>query len=727
MIMGTAAYMPPEQAKGKTVDQRADTWAFGVVFYEMLTGKTLFSGETVAETLAFVMTKEPEWDSLPAQTPLRIRELLKRCLTKDPRRRIQAIGEARISIEDTIARPETEIATASTVARTGHRSPRFSGVLPWAVAIVLGTALALALAALWQPSGALPTVRVNADLGADVFLNQNNGAAAFLSPDSSIFAFIGRGINGKELLYIRKLDNLRADPLTGTEGAHSAFFSPDGKWIGFFADGKLKKISVTGGAAITLCDAPNDRGGAWGDDGNIVFTPDPTSPLFRVGSAGGTPQQLTKFEMLEKDALEVTHRWPQVLPGSKVLLFTSNIVTGSYANAFLIAQSLVTGERKVLQRGGFYARFLVGGYITYVHENTLFVAPFDSRKLQLTAPPVPAIDGVSTYSNNGVSQMAFSDTGTAVYLPGTDFGGGFQLDWLDRQGKTPPLRSSLANIWSPRFSPDGHKIALESSDRQRNIWIYEWSRDTLSRLTDGIEDRVPVWSPGGERIIFRSSRAGAANIFSQRSDGTGDVQRLTESKNMQTPNSFHPSGKFLAYEELNGPNGMDIMILPLEGSESTGWKPGKPSVFLGTQWMEQSAMFSPDGRWIAYQSNETGKTEVYVRPFPGPGGKWQISSDGGSFPVWSRTTKELFYRSNDMRIMVAPYTVIGDSFKADKPKLWSDGQFSERVGNPTYDVHPDGQRFAVIKQQNPTATANRVVFIFNFFDELRRIAPVSKK
>jgi serine/threonine-protein kinase len=724
IILGTAAYMPPEQAKGKTVDNRADVWAFGVVLFEMMTGRMVFAGESAAETMAFVMTKEPEWSALPAGTPPRVRELIRRCLIKDPRRRLQSIGDARIAVEEALADPEPE--TTFLPAATKQAQSRLARSMPWAVAAVLGVAFAAAVAVLLRTPDPTAPAHVSADLGVEVVLDAGNGTALCLSADGSMLAFVGRPARGRQQLYLRRLDQLKASPLQGTEGARNCFFSPNGQWIAFFADGKLKKISASGGSAVALADAMNGRGGSWGDDQNIVFTPSPSSPLFRIGSAGGTPEQLTKLAKEGNEPAEVTHRWPQMLPGSKAVLFTSSPITGSYRGASIVVQSLLTGERKVLQRGGFYGRYLSSGHLSYVHEGTLFIAPFDLKKLELTGQPVPALDGLSTYSNNGTAQIAFSSTGTAVYVPGTDFTDYYDLAWMARDGKTTPLRSTPGNIWNPRFSPDGRRVAIDLFDKQRNIWIYDWARDTISRLTDGQDDRFAVWNPDGRRVAFQSARSGSSNLFWQRADGTGEVQRLTDSRGQQIPTSFHPSGKFLAFSELNvqSDTSNDIMILPLEGDESAGWKPGKPTVFLGTKSDEMRPMFSPDGHWLAYESNATGRVEVYVRQFPlSAAVARQVSSGGGSFPVWSRTKKELFYRSDDLKLMVVPYTVEGDSFKADKPSLWTDSAVQNRETNWSFDLHPDGQRFGLIGVA-PTAGASsdKLIFIFNFFDEVRRLA-----
>ena len=725
VILGTAAYMSPEQARGKSVDRRTDVWAFGCVLYEMLTGKRAFEGEEVTDILARIITQEPDWNALPAAAPPSIRRLLDRCLRKDLRRRLADVADARIELEELKEEPQS--APAERVAR------RSAG--RWAIASALTFVLgALAVFLAWSPwrtpSPPAP-LRLSTELGAEASMAINTSAALALSPDGHMLAFVGVKA-GKTQLYIRRLAQLEAAPLAGTDDATNPFFSPDGQWIAFFSGGMLRKMSITGGAAVTLADAPTGRGGAWGEDGNIVFAPNAATGtnLQRVSSAGGKVESQTN--LAEGEAVQ---RWPQVLPGGKGILYTANLIGAtSFDDANIVVRPLPTGSPRIVQRGGYYGRYLPSGHLVYLHEGTLFAAPFDLDRLELAGQPVPAVERVnSNTANTGGAQFAFSNSGTLVYLPGQGGSGGNDppVVWLTRDGKTTPLRSMAANWSNPHFSPDGRKLAMDIFDgKNQDVWVYEWARDTLTRFTfDPAPDGKPVWTPDGRRIVFTSSRdKSQLNLYWQRADNTGDTQRLTESKYIQLPASWHPSGRYFAFTEINPQTGPDLMILPMEGDETSGWKPGKPVVFLSTPAVELEPMFSPDGKWIAYFSNESGRFEVFVRPFPGPGGKWQISTTGGTYPAWSRA-RELFYRDLQGRIMVASYAVEGDSFKADKPRLWSDRVTALRPRQRPFDLHPDGERFAVgVESENQTqAPHDKVVFIFNFFDELRRIAPVSKK
>ena len=573
IILGTAAYMSPEQARGQIVGKQADIWAFGCVLYEMLTGTRAFGGEDATEIIAAVVKIEPNWAALQPDTPPAIRTLIKRCLEKDRKARIGDASTLRYVLSD-VAGETTTVSAATSHARSAGSWP----ALPWVVAAALGVGLVLvvALREPWQKVPPAP-LSLSVELGADAsFSNPGTGAATILSPDGAVVAFVAqKGGGGSRQLYVRRLNQLQATPLSGTDDAESPFFSPDGQWIAFFADGKLKKISVTGGAAVTLCDAPNGRGGAWGEDGTIVFSPDasPGVSLLRVSSAGGKPEPLTSLA-----EGEVTQRWPQVLPGGKAVLFTSNSHTGNaFDDANLVVQPLPTGARKVVQRGGYYGRYLPSGHLVYIHDGTLFAAPFDLDRLEVTGQPVPALEGVASNAVSGGAQFAVSASGTLVYLPGQSAGSGRPIHWMDHEGKTTLLRATPSNWFNLHFTPDGRRLAMQINEGR--IWVYEWARDTLTRLTfDTASSENPVWTPDGRRIVFGSSPAGTSmpNLYWQRADGTGDAQRLTESKNAQLPASWHPSGKFLAFEEQNPQTNFDLMILPMEGDEASGWKPGNP-------------------------------------------------------------------------------------------------------------------------------------------------------
>jgi serine/threonine-protein kinase len=436
-----------------------------------------------------------------------------------------------------------------------------------------------------------------------------------------------------------------------------------------------------------------------------------------VSSDGGRAEPLTTL-----GAGEVTHRWPHVLPGGAAVLYTASKATGDYEDADIVVRSIGSGETRIVHHGGYHASYLPTGHLIYVSQGKLFAAPFDLQRFELGRQASPVLSDFATTPGTGAVQLTFSRDGSFVYAPGTSDTGSSSIFWMRRDASTQPLRAAPATYrGGVRFSPDGGRLALSIVNQQSDIWVYDWGRDVLSRLTSHPSlDLDPVWTPDGRRITFRSARNGVDNIYWQRADEAGEPQRLTESKIPQFPLAWHPSGKFLAFREYGRETGSDVWLLPLEGDEASGWKPGKAVAFLAGPFNETDVAFSPDGRWVAYESDESGERQVYVRPFSGPGGRVQISTAGGSIPRWSSSGKELFFASDDQEIMVVTYTAQSDTFHADKPVLWAKGQFT------TFDVHPDGQRVAIVRaseSQSPTK-AGRLAFIFNFFEEIKRVVPL---
>jgi serine/threonine-protein kinase len=720
VILGTAAYMSPEQAKGRAVGKTADLWAFGAVLYEMLTGRRAFPGENVSETVAHVLMQEPDWHALPESTPASIRRLLRRCLDKDRKRRLDSARAAQLDVDDAM-----NVRVDAGLPTTG-RQVTFRRRLPWAIAAMLALALlaaALPLGSSWRRQASLAQLRLHVTLGTDAPLASiDRGSAAILSPNGEVLAFVAQPRDGAASLHVRHLDQLEATRLAGTEGAHSPFFSPDGEWIAFFADAKLKKVALSGSAPITVCDTPDAKGGTWSADGWITFAPFNSGGLLRVASSGGVPTPLTT---LSDD--EVLHGWPQMLPDGNGVLYTSNISRTNWDDATIVVQPLPAGTRKIIQRGGFYARYLPSGHIIYVHRERLFAIPFDLERLEVKGPPVNVLDVVASSPNGGSAQFSAADTGTFVYQSTrTAVFAGAPIEWMNRAGHRMPLRATPANWGNPRFSPDGTRLAIEINDgKQQDVWVYEWATDRPSRLTsDAAQNQKPIWTPDGRRIVFWSNREKQQNLYWRRADGTGDVERLTHSEHPQSAASWHPHGRILAFQETRPQTGADLMTVAIEGDEKSGWKPGTPKVFLSTPAMEREPVFSPDGKWIAYQANDRGRFEIYVRPFPGPGGMWQVSTAGGITPTWSRTSRELLYRTPENQLMVAAYTTSGDSFRAEKPTLWADGYLGPQTGQRSFDLHPDGQRVAVSPAPSLSQRQqDRLVFVFNFFQELRRLAP----
>ena len=448
------------------------------------------------------------------------------------------------------------------------------------------------------------------------------------------------------------------------------------------------------------------------------------APLLRVSSAGGKSEP---FSPLSKDA--VTQRWPQGIAG-RLVLYTEHSSLEAFDAANLVIAPLRGGAPKIVVQGGYFGRYLPSGHLIYMQQGTLFAVRFDLDRLETVGQAAPVLQGVAASSAQGGAQVAFSSNGTLAYRPGTVASQLNPIDWMTRDGKTSVLRAAGANWTNPRFSPDGRKLALEISDgKQSDIWIYDWARDTLTQLTfDPSNDKSPVWTPDGHRIAFASDRAkpGTANLYMVNADGTGEVTRLTDGPDNQWPASWHPNGKILAFSDKPG-----LMTLAVEGDATHGWKAGTPAVFLGGGGSWQGVpMFSPDGRWIAYITFTGSNTfQVDVRPFPGPlGGPWRISTNYGIYPRWSTTSHELlFLDPTQGKVMVAPYAVVGDSFQADKPQVWSPGRFVGMGNNSPYDLHPDGKRVAgTAAKAQADAPNDKIVLLFNFFDELNRLLPVKK-
>ena len=614
----------------------------------------------------------------------------------------------------------------------GHRQGRREQLMrrwPYVAILVAGLAAGAAIG-WWRASRQVlqPLTHLSVDLEPEMTL-AGPGMALALAPDGNRFAVAVRCADGKIRLATRRLDESQLTPLPGTEGAGSPFFSPDGQWIAFFAEDKLKKIGVQGGAPVALADAstfargPHARfpAGSWGDDGNIIAMLNPAVGLRRVPSAGGVPAPLMGLRRGEGEV----DTWPQVLPGSQAVLFTRH--NGDYDSANLEVFSFKSGEHKTILKGGFFGRLLPSGHLVYIRRNTLFAASFDVSRFAVSGTPQPVLDNID-------SIFDFSRTGSFAYLshqkePQRS------IFWMDHAGKTLPLLTSAeSSSESPRFSPDGQRLAFSRSMRGRqDIWILDLARGAASRLTalPGIND-MPVWTPDGLNIVFRSIDQPKPGIYGVRADGSGDPHRLLESTGGECPTSVSPDGKRVAIW-TNGTGKIWVASIESNGRDISI---AKPELFLQTRFNStvpgrMAPAFSPDGRWLAYCSNESDQLEVYVVPFPGPGRKWRISTAGGAFPAWARNERELFFQDLEShRIMVVTYKASGDSFAASPPRAWSDSRLLELGVHRAYDVAPDGRRLAGVLYADGTAEWKRVMkvnFLLNFLDELRRRVPTDRR
>ena len=743
-VMGTVGYMAPEQVRAEPIDARADLFAFGAVLYEMLSGRRAFQRDSAPETMAAILKEDPpEISTSRADVPPALERITGHALEKNPSDRFQSARDIAFALE-ALSGSDPALATARAARRTWSALQVLLTMLAAAVAV----AGAGALVQRWRSStpSVKPPRMLSAEIGDNASLITSVGAAAVLSPDDTLLAFTAQpDASSPSALYVRRLDQLTALRYDGTDGAQSPFFSPDGQWIAFFAGGKLKKISARGGPAVTLCDVVNGRGGDWAEDDSIVFTPGTGSNLFRVAaSAGGG-----RCEPVAPDARdgEATRRWPQVLPGGTAIIYTSHSAALGFQDASIVAQPLPGGERKVLVRGGYYARYVPSGHLIYMARNALVAVPFDPVRLELLGTAVTVLEGVtSNPERTAGAQFDVSASGTLVYLPGEDVRNDVAIGWLDRLGRTTSVVTPRG-IWNNlRLAPDGRQIAIDlrSDGTDSRIWVYDLAREGLSQVTS-LRASTPVWTPDGRRIAFAMSRVrerrdpsgpfsrrveDPTSIAWQRADGSGEVEFLTDSPRRQVPGSWHPNGRLLAFQEEASAGRSDLMLLPVEGSDATGWKPGTPTIFLSGSGSLTDPQFSLDGQWIAYVSTQSGRPEVWVSGASGGGTRRQVSTTGGVAPTWSRTTPELFYATETQEVMVVSYANVGGVFQSEKPRRWSEAQIGGGMGfwPRRFDVGAGGDRIiaALASPMQPRLGGNRVVFVFNFFDELRRVAPAGK-
>ena len=718
VVLGTASYMSPEQAKGRVVDRRTDIWAFGCVLFEMLTSRRAFAGEDVSDVMVSILRDEPKWSLLPADTPPHVLTLLRRCLEKDLRKRLPHIGVARL---DLIAPPAPPI--------SAPRTP----LMLWRTIAVLALLVAIGVPS-WmlmspRPMAPASLLRVRTDLSRRGGVALNGFLA--ISRDGRVVAFSGRstGDAPRAGLFIRMLDQLDAEFLPGTEGGGVPFFSPDGRFVAFFAGGSLKKVATSGGSAITVCDAPQPRGGWWDDDDSIIFSS--AKGLQRVAAAGGEPKII-----LDVAAARGPVTGPQALPGGRGILY--GVATNSDpSSGSIMAVDANGGVPREVVKGGRLPRYLPSGHLTFVRGGVLYAMRFDLATLQPKGESVPVVDGVAQDVLQSIPNFAISDKGTLAYQAATSTDSAqAPIMWLRASGPLIPLRSQGSTYSHPRFSPDGTRVAMAIVDgTQADIWVYDWQRDILTRITrEPAADIAPVWTPDGTGIVFGSNRGnGVSNLFWQRADGTGAAQRLTTSTVPQLPDTFSPDGRSLVLHEGDPTSGRQTLtVLPIESAGVQGLKIGQPFPFVAGPSLNANARFAPDGKWVAYSAFDTGSFEVYVEPFPGPGPRVQISNGGGNLPVWSPKQNELYYAGSGVgRMMAVAITAKDGTLVPARPRPWSETQFSSstpyaRYG-PGFDIHPDGQRFLVTPPPSTAPDSDRVgqiVLTFNLFDELRRLAPI---
>ena len=715
-ILGTLQYMAPEQVEAKEVDARTDIFAFGAVVYEMATGKKAFEGKTSASVMAAILKDEPPaMSSLTPMTPPALDRVLKKCLAKDADNRWQSTSdlceELRWIAEGGAKTSETPLSEVNPPAKK------------WRQAVVLGLAVLgaaiIAGIAVWNLKPAPPAPRPVSRLTITLPPGQQLGGleygpAVTLSPDGTHLAYVARQ-GGTQQLYLRAMDSLDSTPIQGTEGAVNPFFSPDGQWVGFFVGQKMKKISVSGGAALTLGDATFPHGASWSSLGVIAFAPSVGSSLKEVPEGGGMPQLLTR---LKKD--ETNQRWPEFLPDGKAVLFSGAPTNASWTNSEVAAQSVGTGERRDLIQGATLPRYAASGHLVYAQGGSLMAVPFDPRRLAIMGAAAPVLEGVLQSPSTGAAQYSLSATGSLIYIPGGVQADQRRLVWVTRNGAEQAVAAPARTYVYPRLSPDGQRVGVGITEEDSQIWLYDFSREALTRFTfEGHQNLNAIWTPDGKWIAIQSNREGPLNIFWQRADGSGGLEHLITSEYNNFPMSFSPDGQLLAFGEVNPTTGYDIWVLRLSDR--------KAQPLLRTPFNESAPRFSPDGHWLAYISDESGRFEIYVQLYPGPGGKWQISTEGGREPAWNPNGRELFYRNGDKMMAVDIATQPG--FAAGKPKVLFEGRYSPAPGTGNnYDVSPDGQRFLMLKPNEQDQSApTQINVVLNWFEELKQKVPSGKK
>jgi serine/threonine-protein kinase len=719
VLLGTAAYMSPEQARGKTADKRADIWAFGVVLFEMLTGARLFDGETTSDVLAAVLRAEPNWSELPAETPRPVVRLLHRCLDRDPRERLHDIADARLEIEEGITRPEWASANqAERQEPTLWESIRRA----WSILLAVLVVGALLATLVWKFSDvgsatASHSMRLSLTLPQDVSFHAGRWPSLAMSPDGRWVVFAGKKGDTYQL-YKRSLEQFEATPIDGTENALNFFFSPDGLWVGFAADGKLKKVPLAGGNPQVLADARFGWGATWGPNGEIVYCPYEDEGLWRVPDSGGKPEQIASLQLAQGDLSLI---WPEYLPDGEAVLFTSfRGITADSAEVCVL--DLKSGARKTLIENASYARYVPTGHLIFGQEGTVHVAPFDAGRREITGPSVPLPESIFYDLQNGMPDLSFSAGGTLAFIPG---GGApkFQLVSVDLEGKETPLIDTRRAFMYPRLSPDGERLAVTISEPgDTNVWVLNLATGAQTKLTHEGTNAFPFWTPDGELVTYLSYRGGRESIDWTRADGhveSGSLVSPEEDGEYVAPGSWSPDGEtvvYIKYFESEAGFHHAIWIAARDGDP-------EPRELVAASATLSMPLISPDGEWLAYASDESGRSEIYVQPFPDGGERHQVSTDGAGDHVWSPDGRSIYYRPGRKTMKVAVSTK--PRFRAEAPKVVLEGEFEfgNYIWTPNFDIAPDGKSFVMIKADEEWGRGTEIRVVLNWFDELKRLAP----
>ena len=703
-LLGTASYMSPEQARGQGADQRSDIWGLGCVLYEMLAGDRLFRRDTVTETIAAILERKPDWKALPPSTPPIVFTLLKRCLHKDPNQRLHHIADVRIALEEA-ARSWPESKQIAPVERR-IQWPQYAA---WGLAAILGVALLVLLLGRQPPAST--SVR-RASIQLDGPLASTGRRVAVLSPDGQLLAYVAQTDDGPKI-HVRRLDEFEANPLGGTDGAQALFFSPEGNWIGFWANQRIKKVSTQGGPPSVICESAQFSGAAWGRDDTIVFSS--SGPLLRVSSSGGIPEPLTRFEP-EKG--ETAHEYPQFLPGDTKILF--EIAKGVPGASVVAIHDLETGDKSVILEAGSFPRYAKTGHILFLRSGAIFAVPVDREDFSLAGSPVLVLEGVSVTHVFGSVQFSFSDDGTLVYVPAGP-SRGRTLAWIDQNNVVESLFDSPDLYYMPRLSPDGSRLVVTVLEEGLyGLWVMDLDRKTMTRLTLEANSMGAIWSPDSRRLAYASSaaRSQGLGIFVRDVEITGPGELVTPEYSEQVPTSWSPDGETLLFTRVGASGSEDIFALSLADGEES-----RPVV--DTKFNESGAVFSPNGNWIAYSSTESGIYQVYLRPFPGPGPRIPVSPAEPAFmPVWSRDGGALYFIAGHesqrlMRVEIGP----GDPPRVSAPRQILERRFGGSIGFALsrYDVSADDERF-VFATPEETWAPTQINVVQNWFEELELLA-----
>jgi serine/threonine-protein kinase len=719
-LLGTAAYMSPEQARGLAVDQRSDLWAFGCLLYEMLTGRKTFPGTSASDVIAEVLRDEPDWSALPADTPRGVRRLLRRCLRKDPRERLQDAGDARLELTEAAMEEPAPVSLAPP-----RPSRAWIAVAGLAVA---GTVLGFVL---WRRTfdrgaAARPVTRLSLDLPAGLRLAEEFPSPFAFAPDGRALVFVAREGDTTEL-FERALSGLEVRRIAGTKGVWQPTFAPDGRSLAFFADRKLRRVPRAGGPVEDLVEiGGNPRGASWGEDGTLVVAPDQTSGLSRVPETGGTLVPLTH---LDESADESSHRWPQMLPGGTHALFTVAVESGTYDEARVEVVSLATGERRRVLEGGAHARYTPSGHLVFVRGGRLLAVPFDLRSLRVQGTPHVVVEGVRYEPQNGASHFALSATGTLVYGPGRVTSSENRLSILDRDFRVTRVGEIPRAYREQSLSPDGRQVAIViGGAAESDLWVVDLASATHSRLTFGLRPRRPIWTPDGAGITVGVRRPEGFALVTVARDGKGTPTTLLETPLRAYPNAWTPDGRTLVYQERRPETGWDLMALDI----ATGAAPA-PRALVATPFQEENSSLSKDGRFIAYESDEVDSVfEVYVRPLQGRGSPVRVSSRGARRPRFSAPGRLYYWSSSGGGLRRVDYRIQGERFVAQPAQpVWrgSEDQVTEMARRVVvlgtyggFDVDPVSERFLMLeKTESPDSLYRRPVLVLDWGTDLRTL------